>query len=153
MKKIASLALVALLVLAGCSSNGDSSEVISTPTSTPSAPSTQATPDATVIAFYEAIAKGDVPTACTLMSPSIDWPTATKGAFPTCQAALFANYTIGGPSNFGDVAVDTSKVTIDGDSAVVPDAAVTFAGKPSGDSDNPLVRIDGKWFLVPDFQP
>lgn len=150
MKKFASIAVIALLVLAGCSSKADdSSDAKSTPTPTASVPSTQATPEATVIAFYEAIADGDIEAACALISPDVDWPEATNEAFPTCQAALFTNYSTRGTARFNEVEVDDAKVTINGNTALVPEAAVTFAGKPSTDSDNPLILIDGRWYLVP----
>ena len=129
---VVAAAVAALLAAAGCSSPDDSS--------------VQSTPQGTVKAFYEAIAFDDVSAACRLESPDIDW--IKLGG--SCSDVVTANYPPGQSTNFADVAVDASKVTIDGDTALVPAGAVTFGGAPGKDGNNHLVRIKDQWYLTLD---
>jgi hypothetical protein len=133
---------MSVTALVGCSSSDESAAPQPTVTS-----NTQSTPEGTVVAFYTAVAAGDLGTACTLTSPELDWPTLTQGTYPTCEAALFTSYTVDNQRDFSDPAVDESKVQVNGENANVPESAVTFDGQPSTDGDNPLILIDGQWYL------
>lgn len=104
-----------------------------------------ASPAAVVTAFYQAVARNDLATACSLIDPSVIPPLLLK--FGSCQLALKQHYTDALRAQIQDVKVDESAVKVAGDGAFVPRDAITFAGRPSKDGDQQAIRLDGKWFL------
>lgn len=106
----------------------------------------QSSPEAVVAAVYTHIAVGEFEQACALVLPD------SRGAFAAagtdCQTFLAGKYDAGERVGFRDVRVDPTKVERNGDTAVVPEDAVTFGGRPSDDEDTPAVRQDGKWWVT-----
>lgn len=123
--------LVVPLLVAGCGGGGTDE---------------QSSPEAVVAAAYTHIAAGEFEQACALVLPD------ARGAFTAggtdCQTYLARKYDPQEREAFRDVRVDTAKVEHDGDTALVPEQAVTFGGRPSNDDDTPTVRKDGKWWVT-----
>lgn len=97
----------------------------------------QSSPEGVVAAAYTHIADGEFEQACALVLPD------ARGAFTAvgtdCQTFLAGKYDQQDREAFRDVRVDPAKIERNGDTAVVPEEAVTFAGRPSDDEDTPAV--------------
>ena len=106
----------------------------------------QSSPEAVVAAVYNHVAAGEFEQVCALVLP--DRRGAFAAAGTDCQTYVARNYDQQQRAAFRDVRVDTGKIRRDGDTAVVPEAAVTFGGRPSHDSDTMTVRKDGKWWIT-----
>lgn len=106
----------------------------------------QSSPEAVVAAAYRHIAAGEFEQSCALVLPDARGAFAAAGT--DCQSFLARKYDQQEREAFRDVRVDTTKIRRDGDTAVVPEAAVTFGGRPSHDDDTPTVRKDGKWWVT-----
>lgn len=106
----------------------------------------QSSPEAVVPAAYERIAAGEFEQACALVPPESRGAFAAAGT--ACQTFLAGKYDQQDREAFRDVRVDAAKIERDGDTALVPEAAVTFGGRPSDDEETPTVRADGKWWVT-----
>lgn len=122
--------LVVPLLAAGCGGGG----------------SEQSSPEAVVSAAYTHIASGEFEQACALFLPDARGAFAAAGT--DCQSFLAGHYNPQGRDTFRDVRVDPAKVQRNGDTAVVPEEAVTFGGQRSSDEDTPTVKQDGKWWVT-----
>lgn len=106
----------------------------------------QTGPEAVVAAVYMHIAAGEFEQACALVLPSARGAFAAAGT--DCQTFLADKYDQQEREAFRDVHVDPAQVQHDGDTARVPERAVTFGGEPSEDEDTPTVRQNGKWWVT-----
>ncbi|MGN6332985.1 MAG: hypothetical protein ACTHOD_15265 [Motilibacteraceae bacterium] len=130
----------------GAPSTGSSAAVPTTGATTGGAVSpAHASPAAVVTAFYQAMAKNDLATGCSLIDPSVIPQLLLK--FGSCQLALKQHYTDALRAQIQDVKVDEGAVKVAGDGAFVPQSAITFGGQPSKDGDQQAIRLNGKWFL------
>ncbi len=129
--RTAAVLLPPLLLAAACSGGGDGS---------------QSSPQALTRAVYEDLHAGQFAKACALVLPaSLQRFTATGG---DCQTYLGKKYDPTARAAFADVKVDAKAIQVNGDTAVVPESAVTFGGHPSSDGDTKVELRDGKWFVT-----
>jgi len=118
------------LLLAACSGGGG----------------TQSSPQSLTAAVYDDFHAGEFSKACALVLPAaLQRFTATGG---DCQTYLGKKYDPTARAEFADVKVDAKAIQVNGDTAVVPESAVTFGGHPSSDGDTKLALRDGKWFVA-----
>ena len=96
-------------------------------------------------AAYEHIAAGEFGQACALYLP--DARAAFAAAGTDCRSYLAGQYDPQEREAVRDVRVDPAEVERNGDTALVPEQAVTFGGRPSDDEDTPTVEQDGRWWL------
>lgn len=127
--RVAALLLPAALGLTACGGGG-----------------AQDSPQALTAAAYRHIAAGEFAQVCDLYLPSVRSRFANAGT--DCQTYLAGQYAPGARATFKDPAVDGSKVRVNGDTAVIPVSAVSFAGQPSHDTATRAARQDGKWWLT-----
>ena len=106
----------------------------------------QSSPEAVVSAVYNHIAAGEFEQVCALVLP--DARSQFTAAGTDCQTFLAHHCDPQGRDAFRDVRVDPAKFRRNGDTAVVPEAGVTFGGRPSNDADTLTVRQDGKWWIT-----
>jgi hypothetical protein len=64
-----------------------------------------------------------------------------------CQTFMADHYPAELLAKIRDVGIDTSKIRRNGDTALIPEDAVTFGGEPSNDDDTKVVRRNGKWWI------
>jgi hypothetical protein len=117
------------LALAGCAGGGGGE---------------QDSPEAVTAAAYRHIAAGEFEKTCDLYLPAVRSRFTTANT--DCQSYLAKTYA--DRAGFAEPEVDGAKVETDGDTAVVPRAAVSFGGRPSRDTETKAVRQDGKWWLA-----
>ncbi len=130
------LVLVVPLLAAGCGGDGADG----------GGGGEQSSPEAVVAAAYTHIAAGELERACALVLPDVRGAFAAAGT--GCQTFLAGRYDRQERKAFRDVRVDPARVERDGDTALVPERAVTFGGRPSDDDDTPTVRQDGRWWVT-----
>lgn len=107
---------------------------------------TQSSPQSLTAAVYDDVHAGEFGKACALVLPaSLQQFTATGG---DCQSYLGKKYDPTARAGFADVKVDAKAIQVNGDTAVVPESAVTFGGHPSSDGDTKVALQDGKWFVT-----
>jgi hypothetical protein len=106
----------------------------------------QGSPEAVVRAVYERLGQGEFEQVCELVLPSLVAQYERMGG--TCQLAVSQQYDEEDRASFVDVQVDPDLIEVNGDTATVPESAVTFAGEPSSDGSTDLVRQDGKWWIA-----
>lgn len=123
----AALCVVAMTVSAGCGGGQDS-------------------PEALAENLYAAVADGEFEKACDLILPSIQAKFDQAGR--SCQTEIAAQYDAEKRRAVEDVDVDPDKIETNGDTATVPEDAVTFDGKDSTDGSLMLAKQDGKWWFV-----
>jgi hypothetical protein len=105
----------------------------------------QSSPEALTRAAYRNIHAGNFEALCRLILPDQLPRFAASGS--DCQTYMADHYTPEERSQLGGVMVDASKIQRNGDTAVVPESAVTFSGRPSSDDDTKVVRSNGKWWI------
>ncbi len=107
---------------------------------------TQSSPQSLTTAVYDDVHAGEFAKACALVLPAaLQRFTASGG---DCQTYLGKKYDPTARAGFADVKVDAKAVQVNGDTAVVPESAVTFGGHPSSDGDTKVALQDGKWFVT-----
>ncbi len=107
---------------------------------------TQSSPQSLTAAVYDDVHAGEFSKACALVLPAaLQRFTATGG---DCQTYLGKKYDPTARAAFADVKVDAKAIQVNGDTAVVPESAVTFGGHPSSDGDTKVALQDGKWFVT-----
>ena len=106
----------------------------------------QDSPAGVVSALYERLAAGEFGKACELVLPETRDALAKSGG--NCESAFARLYPADKRKAIEDVAVDEKKVERNGDTARVPESAVTFGGEPSTDAATQTVRRDGKWWVT-----
>ncbi len=107
---------------------------------------TQSSPQSLTTAVYDDLHAGEFGKACALVLPaSLQRFTATGG---DCQSYLGKKYDPTARAAFADVKIDAKAIQVNGDTAVVPESAVTFGGHPSSDGDTKVALQDGKWFVT-----
>lgn len=105
----------------------------------------QSSPEALTRSAYRDIHAGDFEALCRLVLPSLMPRFTASGT--DCQSFMANHYDASTRARMVDVKVDASRTRRNGDTAVVPQSGVTFAGQPSNDSDTKTVRSDGKWWI------
>ncbi len=106
----------------------------------------QSSPQSLTAAVYDDVHAGEFSKACALVLPAaLQRFTATGG---DCQSYLGKKYDPTARAAFADVKVDAKAIQVNGDTAVVPESAVTFGGHPSSDGDTKVALQDGKWFVT-----
>ncbi len=118
------------LLLAACSGGGG----------------TQSSPQSLTAAVYDDVHAGDFGKVCGLLLPEALKRITDTGV--DCQTYLAKHYDSKARAGFADVKVDAKAIQVNGDTAVVPESAVTFGGHPSSDGDTKLALHDGKWFVT-----
>jgi hypothetical protein len=98
-----------------------------------------ATPQASLKALLNDLRAGDAAHACeTYIDQSIIDALQKSGT--SCEAAI-KNVEI--PA--GDIVIDTSKISVSGDSAQVSRGGVTIGGKSLDAFNGNMKKVDGKW--------
>ncbi len=122
--------LLPLLLTASCSGSGDD----------------QSSPQSLTAAVYKDLHAGHFQKACALVSPAALKRITDTGS--DC-ASYIADHVDGAKrASYIDVKVDAKAIQVNGDTAVVPESAVTFGGQPSSDGDDKVILLNGKWFAA-----
>jgi hypothetical protein len=106
----------------------------------------QSSPQSLTAAVYDDVHAGEFGKACALVLPAAMARFTAAGT--DCQSFFAKQYDPGKRAGLADVKVDAKAVQVNGDTAVVPESAVTFGGRPSSDGDTKLALRDGKWFVA-----
>lgn len=122
--------LLPLLLITSCSGSGDD----------------QSSPQALTVTLYKDLHAGEFAKVCALALPALLQRFTATGS--DCQTYLGKKYDPTARAGFANVKVDAKAVQVNGDTAVVPESAVTFGGQPSSDGDTKLALRDGKWFVA-----
>ena len=105
----------------------------------------QSTPQSLAAAVYDDLHAGEFAKICDLVLPDARHRFADAGT--DCQTYFGKKYNPSVRAGFADVKVDAKAVQVNGDTAVVPESALTFSGHPSSDGDVTVALRDGKWFV------
>lgn len=100
---------------------------------------------ATAKTYYERLAGANFKDACKLFDPELRDAAAQQGE--ACEASLSEQYDQEARDGLREVKIDNSLVTLTGDTAVVPEDAISFGDKASRDGDLDFVKRDGDWYL------
>jgi len=107
---------------------------------------TQSSPQSVTAAVYEDVHAGEFAKVCGLVLPASMARFTAAGT--DCQSFFAKQYDPGRRAGLKDVKVDAKAIQVNGDTAVVPESAVTFGGHPSSDGDTKVALQDGKWFVT-----
>lgn len=108
----------------------------------------QASPEGVVRVAYQDLAAGEFGKVCDLVLPDARAKFTRIGS--DCQTYLAKQYDPTKRAGLTAVKIDASMTRTNGDTAVVPQDAVTFHGQPSSDADTTTAKQDGKWWLTLD---
>jgi len=95
---------------------------------------------------YDDVHSRDFAKVCGLLLPEALKRITDTGV--ECQSFLAKHYDPKARAGFADVKVDAKAIQVNGDTAVVPESAVTFGGRPSSDGDTKVALRDGKWSVA-----
>ena len=107
---------------------------------------TQSSPQSLTTAVYDDVHSGEFSKVCALVLPEARHLFTDSGT--DCQSFLAKHYDPTARAGLADVKVDAKAIQVNGDTAVVPESAVTFGGHPSSDGDTKVALQDGKWFVA-----
>ena len=113
-----------------------------------SAADAQSSPEGLVRTAYQDLAAGEFGKVCDLVLPDARAKFTRIGS--DCQGYLAKQYDPAKRAALKGVKIDASRTRTNGDTAVVPEDAVTFRGQPSSDADTTTAKQDGKWWLTLD---
>ena len=122
------------LLLASCSGGGNSRT------------DDRSSPQALTVTVYDDLHAGEFAKVCGLLLPEAAKRIRDTGA--DCQTYLAKKYDTTARAAFARVKVDAKAIQVNGDTAVVPESAVTFDGRPSSDGGTKVALRDGKWFVA-----
>ena len=125
--------LLVPLLAAACSGSGDGG-------------ADRSSPQALTVTVYDDIHAGSFGKLCGLLLPEALKRITDTGV--DCQTYLAKHYDATARAGFADPKVDKAAITVNGDTAVVPESAVTFGGKPSHDGDTKVALKGGKWSVA-----
>lgn len=106
----------------------------------------RSSPQALTVTIYEDIHTGAFGKLCGLFLPEALKRITDTGV--DCQTFLARHYDKTARAAFAGVKVDKNAIRVNGDTAVVPESAVTFGGHPSRDGDTKMTLTDGKWSVA-----
>lgn len=106
----------------------------------------QSSPQSVTAAVYDDLHAGEFSKACALVLPTTMARFTAAGT--DCQSFFAKQYDPGKRAALKDVKVDAKAIEVNGDTAVIPESAVTFGGHPSSDGDTKVALQDGKWFVT-----
>jgi len=106
----------------------------------------QDSPQATTEAIYGHLAAQEFEEACALIDPKM--VMLSEMFADSCASPMAEDRTAEEWGTLEGASVDAAQVQVSGDSATVPQAALSFDGEPSSHIDVSLSLDDGKWFVV-----
>ena len=103
----------------------------------------RSTPAGLTTTLYRHLAAGEFEKVCGLFGPVALKRITDTGA--DCQTFLAKHHDQAARAGLRDVKGDAGAIRVNGDTAVVPESAVTFGGQPSHDGDTQESKQDGRW--------
>lgn len=106
----------------------------------------RSSPEALTATVYRDLEAGLFGKVCGLFLPEALKCVTDTGV--DCQTFLAKHYDPAARARFKDVKVDAGAVRVNGDTAVVPESAVTSGGRPSHDGDTKVAKTGSEWSIA-----